>query len=144
MDSRRRPHPPAGGSDSTYVFIPITFHLGGPPLTQCPVDIGGGQGAKNWSAIAERLPGRSNKDSRKRWTKIASSSRKGTWSSAEDHLLRKGVAIFGFQCVNGSSTLLSYSTDTLRSSGGQKLQISLSVVILTVRIPSLIQYIAMV
>lgn len=96
-----------------YVFKPITFHLGSPPLMRCPVDVGGGQGVKNWSAIAERLPGRSNKDSRKRWTKIASSSRKGTWSSAEDHLLRKGVAMFGFQCVkHGSSTLLSYSTDT--------------------------------
>ncbi|RDW76859.1 uncharacterized protein DSM5745_06851 [Aspergillus mulundensis] len=57
----------------------------------------GSQGPRNWSAIAEKLPGRSNKDCRKRWTKISLSSRKGTWSGAEDHLLRKAVAKFGFQ-----------------------------------------------
>ncbi|KAL4973662.1 hypothetical protein BDW66DRAFT_100224 [Aspergillus desertorum] len=61
------------------------------------IQLGGHQGARNWSAIAERLPGRSNKDCRKRWTKISLSSRKGTWSGAEDHLLRKAVAKFGFQ-----------------------------------------------
>ena len=63
------------------------------------VEVGGQQGARNWSAIAQKLPGRSNKDCRKRWTKISLSSRKGTWSSAEDHLLRKAVAKFGLQCV---------------------------------------------
>ncbi|KAL4994638.1 hypothetical protein BDV10DRAFT_203630 [Aspergillus recurvatus] len=61
------------------------------------VQLGGHQGTRNWSAIAEKLPGRSNKDCRKRWTKISLSSRKGTWSGAEDHLLRKAVAKFGFQ-----------------------------------------------
>ncbi|KAL4735135.1 hypothetical protein BDV11DRAFT_196681 [Aspergillus similis] len=55
------------------------------------------QGARNWSAIAEKLPGRTNKDCRKRWTKISLSSRKGTWTGAEDHLLRIAVAKFGFQ-----------------------------------------------
>ncbi|KAL2812960.1 hypothetical protein BJX63DRAFT_233593 [Aspergillus granulosus] len=59
--------------------------------------IDGQQGSRNWSAIAEKLPGRSNKDCRKRWTKISLSSRKGTWSGAEDHLLRKAVAKVGFQ-----------------------------------------------
>ncbi|KAI9375906.1 hypothetical protein BJX61DRAFT_539361 [Aspergillus egyptiacus] len=57
----------------------------------------GSKHARNWSAIAERLPGRSNKDCRKRWTKISLSSRKGTWSGAEDHLLRKAVARLGFR-----------------------------------------------
>ncbi|KAL4987375.1 hypothetical protein BDW68DRAFT_188058 [Aspergillus falconensis] len=61
------------------------------------IQLGGHQGARNWSAIAEKLPGRSNKDCRKRWTKISLSSRKGTWSGAEDHLLREAVAKFGFQ-----------------------------------------------
>ncbi|KAL2813645.1 hypothetical protein BDW59DRAFT_178210 [Aspergillus cavernicola] len=61
------------------------------------VELGGQQGTKNWSAIAERLPGRSNKDCRKRWTKISLSSRRGTWSGPEDHLLRKAVSKFGFQ-----------------------------------------------
>ncbi|KAL3470339.1 hypothetical protein BJX99DRAFT_264331 [Aspergillus californicus] len=60
-------------------------------------ELGGQQGAKNWSAISESLPGRSNKDCRKRWTKISLSSRKGTWSGSEDHLLRKAVTKFGFQ-----------------------------------------------
>ncbi|KAL4880301.1 hypothetical protein BJY04DRAFT_219297 [Aspergillus karnatakaensis] len=61
------------------------------------LELGGQQGAKNWSAIAEKLPGRSNKDCRKRWTKISLSSRKGTWTGAEDRLLRKAVGIFNFQ-----------------------------------------------
>ncbi|KAL4757811.1 uncharacterized protein BDW70DRAFT_153039 [Aspergillus foveolatus] len=61
------------------------------------IQLGGHQGARNWSAIAEKLPGRTNKDCRKRWTKISLSSRKGTWTAAEDHLLRKAVARFGFQ-----------------------------------------------
>ncbi|KAL4866982.1 hypothetical protein BDV12DRAFT_198711 [Aspergillus spectabilis] len=61
------------------------------------LELGGQQGAKNWNAIAEKLPGRSNKDCRKRWTKISLSSRKGTWSGAEDHLLRKAVGKFNFQ-----------------------------------------------
>ncbi|KAJ0426705.1 hypothetical protein BJY00DRAFT_306702 [Aspergillus carlsbadensis] len=63
--------------------------------TQLQTD--GPHGSRNWSAIAEKLPGRSNKDCRKRWTKISLSSRKGTWSGAEDHLLRKAVAKVGFQ-----------------------------------------------
>ncbi|KAL4814502.1 hypothetical protein BDW67DRAFT_165874 [Aspergillus spinulosporus] len=61
------------------------------------IQLGGHQSARNWSAIAEKLPGRTNKDCRKRWTKISLSSRKGTWTGAEDHLLRKAVAKFGFQ-----------------------------------------------
>ncbi|KIA75342.1 Myb-like transcription factor [Aspergillus ustus] len=61
------------------------------------LELDGQQGSRNWSAIAEKLPGRSNKDCRKRWTKISLSSRKGTWSGAEDHLLRKAVAKVGFQ-----------------------------------------------
>ncbi|KAL6231240.1 hypothetical protein BDW75DRAFT_233767 [Aspergillus navahoensis] len=61
------------------------------------IQLGGHQGTRNWSAIAQKLPGRSNKDCRKRWTKISLSSRKGTWSGAEDHLLRKAVAKYGFQ-----------------------------------------------
>ncbi|KAL3493897.1 hypothetical protein BJX62DRAFT_234753 [Aspergillus germanicus] len=63
--------------------------------TQLQID--GPHGSRNWSAIAEKLPGRSNKDCRKRWTKISLSSRKGTWSGTEDHLLRKAVTKVGFQ-----------------------------------------------
>ncbi|KAL2851872.1 hypothetical protein BJY01DRAFT_244805 [Aspergillus pseudoustus] len=61
------------------------------------LELDGQQGSRNWSSIAEKLPGRSNKDCRKRWTKISLSSRKGTWSGTEDHLLRKAVAKVGFQ-----------------------------------------------
>ncbi|KAL4803389.1 Homeodomain-like protein [Aspergillus unguis] len=55
------------------------------------------QASRNWSVIAEQLPERSNKDCRKRWTKISQSSRKGTWTGAEDQLLRKAVAQYGFR-----------------------------------------------
>ncbi|KAL4783814.1 hypothetical protein BJX76DRAFT_357599 [Aspergillus varians] len=61
------------------------------------LETGGEQGSRNWNSIAEKLPGRSNKDCRKRWTKISLSSRKGTWSGAEDQLLRKAVSKCGFQ-----------------------------------------------
>ncbi|KAL5340175.1 hypothetical protein BJX70DRAFT_387422 [Aspergillus crustosus] len=61
------------------------------------LELSGQEGSKNWSSIADKLPGRSKKDCRKHWTKISLSSRKGTWSGAEDHLLRKAVEKFNFQ-----------------------------------------------
>ncbi|BCS26795.1 SANT/Myb-like DNA-binding domain-containing protein [Aspergillus puulaauensis] len=75
------------------------------------LDVGGDQGAMKWSVIADSLPGRSNKDCRKRWTKISSSSRKGTWSTAEDHLLRKGVAMFSFQWTRVAEIVVTRQPD---------------------------------
>jgi myb-related protein len=46
---------------------------------------------KNWSIIATKLKSRTNKDCRKRWSKLQTNVNKGIWSSEEDHRLRKAV-----------------------------------------------------
>jgi hypothetical protein len=56
-------------------------------------------GLKDWNHIATKLSGRTNKDCRKRWTKIAENVNKGTWSAAEDKRLRQAVAKFGMRSV---------------------------------------------
>jgi hypothetical protein len=49
-----------------------------------------------WSAIAEHVPGRTNKDCRKRWfVKIAQDFVRGSWAPEEDQQLIKGVAQYG-------------------------------------------------
>jgi Myb-like DNA-binding domain len=49
-----------------------------------------------WSAIAEHIPGRTNKDCRKRWfVKMAQDVVKGSWAPDEDQRLLKGVAQYG-------------------------------------------------
>ena len=57
-------------------------------------------GIKDWNRIAIALPGRSNKDCRKRWSKIGGHVNKGAWSPAEDYRLRKAVATVGIRYVN--------------------------------------------
>lgn len=47
---------------------------------------------RDWRAIAEKLPGRSNKDCRKRWIKLDSKINKGLWSPEENKRLHEGVA----------------------------------------------------
>ncbi|KAK2027476.1 putative Myb-like protein A, partial [Colletotrichum zoysiae] len=49
----------------------------------------------SWAQIAERLPGRSNKDCRKRWAKIDGRWHRGGWSESEDAKLRVAVACHG-------------------------------------------------
>lgn len=56
-------------------------------------------GVKEWNHIATKLSGRTNKDCRKRWTKIAENVNKGTWSAAEDKRLKQAVAKFGMRSV---------------------------------------------
>lgn len=61
------------------------------------------QGAlKDWNAIAAKLPGRTNKDCRKRWSKVCEHVKKGAWSSAEDKRLRAAVEQYGFRSVAAS------------------------------------------
>lgn len=51
---------------------------------------------KDWSCIAERLPGRSNKDCRKRWiNNVCGGLKRGSWSAAEDETLRAAVESHG-------------------------------------------------
>ncbi|GAB5585568.1 hypothetical protein Unana1_00468 [Umbelopsis nana] len=54
-----------------------------------------GPNTEKWSKIAECVPGRTNKNCRKRWFhSLDPSLRKGPWTEEEDQLLREGVARF--------------------------------------------------
>ncbi|XP_014552463.1 hypothetical protein COCVIDRAFT_110292 [Bipolaris victoriae FI3] len=51
---------------------------------------------KDWCRIADSLPGRTNKDCRKRWhNSVAGGLKKGQWSKSEDDLLARGVEEHG-------------------------------------------------
>ncbi|USP75623.1 uncharacterized protein yc1106_02897 [Curvularia clavata] len=51
---------------------------------------------KDWCRIADNLPGRTNKDCRKRWhNSVAGGLKKGQWSKSEDNLLSRGVEKYG-------------------------------------------------
>ena len=50
---------------------------------------------RDWNRIAAKLPGRTNKDCRKRWGKVCENVNKGVWSSKEDEQLRAAVEKFG-------------------------------------------------
>ncbi|KAL7914424.1 hypothetical protein GGI35DRAFT_476241 [Trichoderma velutinum] len=49
----------------------------------------------NWIAVSNKLPGRSNKDCRKRWLKIQDHWRKGAWDEDEDLRLRLAYEAYG-------------------------------------------------
>lgn len=69
-------------------------------VINCLVDRSGS--IYDWDRIARNLPGRSNKDCRKRWLNVvAGGLKKGAWSSSEDSQLQEGVREFGsrFACV---------------------------------------------
>jgi hypothetical protein len=51
---------------------------------------------KDWNRIAAKLPGRTNKDCRKRWiNKVCGSLKKGAWDEDEDERLREAVRVHG-------------------------------------------------
>ncbi|KAJ3580560.1 hypothetical protein NPX13_g11 [Xylaria arbuscula] len=51
---------------------------------------------KDWHRVAARLPGRTNKDCRKRWVnKVCGSLKKGSWDKAEDESLMDAVDKYG-------------------------------------------------
>ncbi|OAP55325.1 hypothetical protein AYL99_10298 [Fonsecaea erecta] len=50
---------------------------------------------RDWNRIASKLPGRMNKDCRKRWSKISENVKKGNWDPAEDAKLREAVRAIG-------------------------------------------------
>ncbi|GFF54853.1 transcriptional activator Myb [Aspergillus udagawae] len=55
-----------------------------------------GPEGRDWCQIAEKLPGRTNKDCRKRWQNtMAGEFRKGLWAKHEDEQLRKAIAKHG-------------------------------------------------
>jgi hypothetical protein len=50
----------------------------------------------DWHAIAAQVPGRSNKDCRKKWTCcLAPHIKKGPWDATEVELLNEGVRYYG-------------------------------------------------
>lgn len=52
----------------------------------------------DWRVIASFLPGRNNKDCRKRWHyRVSASMNLGPWSQAEDELLKVGIQRYGTQ-----------------------------------------------
>ncbi|KAL6711556.1 hypothetical protein ACN47E_004490 [Coniothyrium glycines] len=54
--------------------------------------------AKDWTAIASAVPGRSNKSCRKRWCNhLVGGLRKGPWDPSEDRRLAIGVKEYGLQ-----------------------------------------------
>ena len=50
---------------------------------------------KNWKIISEKLPSRTNKDCRKRWSKVCEPVKKGPWSIAENEILKTAVRLHG-------------------------------------------------
>ncbi|KAL2047214.1 hypothetical protein N7G274_001233 [Stereocaulon virgatum] len=55
---------------------------------------------RDWKLIATKLPCRSNKDCRKRWSKICDSVNKGPWNRREDKALEEAIAQVGPQWIS--------------------------------------------
>nr|UWK20109.1 Myb-like transcriptional factor [Trichoderma decipiens] len=67
--------------------------------------------SRDWNSIASKLPGRSNKDCRKRWLKICGSIKKGEWHADEDEKLRNAVRIHGYRWVQVARHIGTRSAD---------------------------------
>ncbi|KAH8890316.1 hypothetical protein GQ53DRAFT_807096 [Thozetella sp. PMI_491] len=65
----------------------------------------------NWVEVARRLPGRNNKDCRKRWTKISEQWRKGSWDEEENARLRQAVAQHGTRWIAVAEMVQTRSPD---------------------------------
>lgn len=64
-------------------------------LTACRVLVSEGR-VRDWRSIADKIPGRTNKDCRKRWHNVLSGGlNKGYWTEEEDKLLTHAVQIHG-------------------------------------------------
>lgn len=66
--------------------------IGFPMLTTMRVSHGS---LNDWNRVAAKLPGRTNKDCRKRWSKIGEEVKKGPWDRNEDDRLRNAVREHG-------------------------------------------------
>jgi hypothetical protein len=91
------------------------------------VDIQQAQGgSRDWCQVALALPGRTNKDCRKRWhNSVAEGLKKGQWSKSEDHLLTHGVHRHGFQWTKVATCVGSRSADQCAKRWQQSLDPSL-------------------
>ncbi|KAF2245537.1 hypothetical protein BU26DRAFT_433024 [Trematosphaeria pertusa] len=67
---------------------------------------------KDWCRIAAKLPGRTNKDCRKRWhNSVAGGLKKGQWSKSEDIQLARGVQQYGQRWTLVANVVGSRSAD---------------------------------
>ncbi|KAI0521628.1 hypothetical protein F5B22DRAFT_661967 [Xylaria bambusicola] len=67
---------------------------------------------KDWSRIANQLPGRTNKDCRKRWiNQVCGGLRKGAWTADEDARLRDAMLTHGQKWTLIASEVGSRSAD---------------------------------
>ena len=75
----------------------------------------------NWQSVAKQIPGRTNKDCRKRWVySLAPSIRKGTWDNKEDALLQEGVERHGTRSVKGQYMAVSLYADCVGRVGSKR------------------------
>ncbi|KAK1635918.1 hypothetical protein BDP81DRAFT_43638 [Colletotrichum phormii] len=70
-----------------------------------------GGSVQNWNDIAMSLPGRTNKDCRKRWAKIQVDIRKGAWTQEEDERLQKAVLQLGCKWSQVGTMVQSRNAD---------------------------------
>ncbi len=83
-------------------------------------------GSRDWCQIALALPGRSNKDCRKRWhNSVTDGLKKGQWSKSEDQLLTHGVQHYGYQWTKVATCVTSRSADQCAKRWQQSLDPSL-------------------
>ncbi|KAF2010326.1 hypothetical protein BU24DRAFT_496350 [Aaosphaeria arxii CBS 175.79] len=78
--------------------------------------------AKDWIRVAESLPGRSNKDCRKRWkNSVVGTLKKGQWSKSEDTLLEEGIERYGQKWTLVADVVASRSADQCSKRWSQSL-----------------------
>lgn len=67
---------------------------------------------KDWCQVASALPGRTNKDCRKRWhNSVTEGLKKGQWSKSEDQLLTHGMHRYGPQWTKVATCVSTRSAD---------------------------------
>lgn len=67
---------------------------------------------KHWNEIAKKIPGRSNKDCRKRfYNEVTGGLRKGAWTADEDTELEKHVKAYGPLWAKISKMMVNHSAD---------------------------------
>ena len=82
----------------------VIFSRAQPKLTTVSPNEDGS--VQNWNDIAILLPGRTNKDCRKRWSKIQVDIRKGPWTQDEDERLQQAVQQIGVKFVTSRFPLV--------------------------------------
>ena len=87
-----------------YYSVIVIFSRLQPELTTVSPNEDGS--AQNWNDIAILLPGRTNKDCRKRWSKIQVDIRKGAWTQDEDERLQQAVQQIGVKLVSSPFALV--------------------------------------